>query len=112
MQNPFRTGTSTNICRELRTTDSLIPAGVQLPGRSFFDQSFVPLWPPGSEPLTMVGQRRLDNAVMLMAEARRNRVRGHFIETGCWRGGLSFLVAKYLHLSGANKRRKVFLADS
>jgi len=68
-------------------------------------------WPPGSQALSMAGQRRLDHIVALIATVVSERVPGHFIETGVWRGGMSFLAAKTLDVLGT-KARRVYLCDS
>jgi hypothetical protein len=75
-------------------------------------------WPSGSAALSMAGQRRLDHTSALLAFAVADNVAGHFIETGVWRGGMSFLAAKTLELleeSGASSgrgMRRVYLCDS
>ena len=67
-------------------------------------------WPPNSNAKSMCGKRRMDNAVGLMGQAMAEGTAGDFIETGVWRGGLSFLVAKQLEL--ADSSRTVYLCDS
>ena len=69
-------------------------------------------WPsgPAAHALSMAGQRRIDNAVELLAQAMADEIRGDFIETGVWRGGLSFVAAKTLELAGS--LRKAWLCDS
>lgn len=68
------------------------------------------VWPPGTSAVTMAGQRRLDNAVALLGQALAEGTPGSFIETGVWRGGLSFLAAKQLELQ--NSSRIVYACDS
>jgi len=82
------------------------------------------LWPPGSAAMSMAGQRRMDDMVELLSVAYADKVPGHFIETGVWRGGMSFMAAKLLELLYANcprqawrkqaieGMRRVYLCDS
>ena len=67
-------------------------------------------WPPGSLAVSMAGQRRLDHVAALIATAVAEGRPGHFIETGVWRGGLSFLAARTFDVLGAD--RLVYLCDS
>ena len=53
-------------------------------------------WPPQANAVTMAGQRRIDHMVALLAVAVEAGVPGSFIETGVWRGGISFMAAKTL----------------
>ena len=82
-------------------------------------------WPPGSRALSMAGQRRIDHTVALLVTAIAEGVKGDFIETGVWRGGVSFVAARALELlepspsaeEGADEAprtpvRRVFLCDS
>lgn len=81
-------------------------------------------WPPGSRALSMAGQRRIDHVVALLATAEADGVPGHFIETGVWRGGMSFVAARALELLEQQEptheevgprswpRRRVFMCDS
>ena len=71
--------------------------------------------------MTMAGQRRLDHTVALLATAVSEGTPGHFIETGVWRGGMSFMAAKALEIlasveserSGvATPPRLTYLCDS
>ena len=68
-------------------------------------------WPPNSEAVTMSGIRRADHVIACVAQAVTDGIPGHFIETGVWRGGLSFLAAKTLQVMQQTSRR-VYLADS
>ena len=71
------------------------------------------MWPPGSNALSMAGQRRLESFSALVATAVEDGVPGHVIETGVWRGGASFMVAKTLELMRERAAsRRVYLADS
>ena len=78
-------------------------------------------WPPGANAMTMAGQRRLDHTVAILATAIADGIPGHFIETGVWRGGMSFMAAKTLEVLAAVETertgvatppRLVYLADS
>lgn len=70
-------------------------------------------WPPNGWALSMAGQRRLDSFSALVATAVEDGVPGHVIETGVWRGGMSFMAAKTLELLGASAAgRLTYLADS
>jgi hypothetical protein len=70
-------------------------------------------WPPGANAISMAGQRRLDSFSALVATAVEDRVPGHIIETGVWRGGASFMAAKTLELLGPIAAgRRVYMADS
>lgn len=68
------------------------------------------LWPMQAEAISMAGFRRLDNFAALVALAIHDNIPGHVIETGCWRGGASFLATKTIQLLKAN--RDVYLCDS
>jgi O-methyltransferase len=68
-------------------------------------------WPPGGNAVSMAGQRKADNAIAAVAQAVADGVPGHVIETGVWRGGLSFLMAKTLEVLGQTSRL-MYLADS
>lgn len=70
-------------------------------------------WPPGSQAMSMAGQRRLDHIVALLATVVSEGVAGHFIETGVWHGGMSFLAAKTLDVLGESPNaRHAYLCDS
>jgi O-methyltransferase len=78
-------------------------------------------WPPGANAMTMAGQRRLDHTVAIIATAIADGIPGHFIETGVWRGGMSFMAAKALEVLAtietertgvATPPRLVYLCDS
>ena len=78
-------------------------------------------WPPNGWALSMAGQRRLDSFSALVATAVEDGVPGHVIETGVWRGGMSFMAAKTLEVLAAVETertgvatppRLVYLADS
>jgi len=70
-------------------------------------------WPPGAQALSMAGQYRLDSFSALVATAVEDGVVGDVIETGVWRGGASFVVARTLELMGdLAAGRRVFLCDS
>jgi hypothetical protein len=63
--------------------------------------------------LSMSGQRRLDHAAAVAAAVVEEGIAGHFLETGVFRGGISFLVAKTFELLGERASdRRVYLADS
>jgi len=63
--------------------------------------------------LSMAGQRRLDHTATLVAKVVEDGVPGHFLETGVFRGGMSFVAAKTFELLGARAEgRRVYLADS
>ena len=80
------------------------------PHRSMIDGS---QWPPNGWALSMAGQRRLDSFSALVAMAVEDGVPGHVIETGVWRGGMSFMAARTLELLGASAAgRLTYLADS
>lgn len=68
-------------------------------------------WPPGAIAQTMAGVRRADNVAALVAAAVEDGVEGSFIETGVWKGGLSFLAAKTFEILG-ERSRLTYLADS
>ena len=70
-------------------------------------------WPPGANALSMAGVRRADNFAATVAQAAADGVPGHVIETGVWRGGLSFIAAKTLEVLGdRGASRRVYIADS
>ena len=70
-------------------------------------------YPPNGWALSMAGQRRLDSFSALVATAVEDGVPGHVIETGVWRGGMSFMAARTLELLGASAAgRLTYLADS
>jgi len=60
----------------------------------------------------MLGQRRLDHCAMTVMAVVCDRIPGHVIETGVWRGGASMLTAKTLELLGEATQRKVYFCDS
>lgn len=68
-------------------------------------------WPPSAYALSMAGIRRADNFAAAVSQAVVDQVPGQIIETGVWRGGLSFLAAQTLDVMGATTRR-AYLADS
>ena len=71
--------------------------------------------PPASgrnSALTMAGRRRLNNVRDLLRVAVRHGVAGDFVETGSWKGGLSFLAAAVLRSLGELGSRRVWLCDS
>ena len=68
-------------------------------------------WPPPPS-LTMLGQRRLDNFVIAVQTVIHEKIPGHVVETGVWRGGASMLAAKTIEILGESKRRKVYFCDS
>lgn len=91
---------------------------VKYPAKADVDGS---KYPPGANALTMAGQRRLDHTVAVLATAINDGIPGHFIETGVWRGGMSFMAAKTLEVLAAVETertgvatppRLVYLADS
>jgi Macrocin-O-methyltransferase (TylF) len=91
---------------------------VKYPAKADVDGS---KYPPGANALTMAGQRRLDHTVAVLATAINDGIPGHFIETGVWRGGMSFMAAKTLEVLAALETertgvatppRLVYLADS
>lgn len=69
-------------------------------------------FPPNSNSLSMAGRRRLDNYAALVATVVHDKIPGHIIETGVWRGGGSILAAKTIEILGESKQRKVYFADS
>ena len=74
-------------------------------------------WPTTSEKapsnaVSMAGKRRIDNFAHIVAQVIHDKIPGHVIETGCWRGGASFMAAKVIELLGESKERKVYMADS
>ncbi|KAL3917204.1 MAG: hypothetical protein SGPRY_006496, partial [Prymnesium sp.] len=60
--------------------------------------------------LSMAGQRRIDNAAAAAASVVEDGVTGDFMETGVFRGGVSFVAARVFELLGSP--RTVYLADS
>ena len=69
-------------------------------------------WPKSPHCLSMLGQRRLDNYAIAVMTAVYDRIPGHIIETGVWRGGASMFAAKTIEVLGNVDRRKVFFCDS
>lgn len=69
-------------------------------------------WPPGANAYSMVGMRRLDHFAAIVAHVIETGVPGHVIETGCWRGGASFMAAKTIELLNQNDHRFTYLCDS
>ena len=65
-----------------------------------------------SNAVSMAGKRRIDNFANIVAQVISDKIPGHVIETGCWRGGASFMAAKVIELLGESKDRKVYMADS
>lgn len=43
----------------------------------------------------MVGQRRLDNVHDILQAVLQDDIRGDFIETGIWRGGVALFAAAF-----------------
>ena len=70
------------------------------------------LLPKSPHCLSMLGQRRLDNYAIAIMSAVYDRIPGHIIETGVWRGGASMLAAKTIEVLGNVEKRKVFFCDS
>ena len=70
-------------------------------------------WPPGgnAQALTMTGIRRLDNLQMILENDILRGIKGDFIETGVWRGGLCIL-ARAIFTAYEQYDRTIFLADS
>jgi O-methyltransferase len=60
---------------------------------------------------TMIGPARLQNLRHLVETALRDRIPGHFIETGVWRGGACILMRAILKAQAITDR-KVYCADS
>lgn len=61
----------------------------------------------------MAGQRRLDHTAAAVASVVEDGVPGDFLETGVFRGGMSFVAAKTFELLGSKASgRRVHLADS
>jgi len=61
--------------------------------------------------LTLTGQRRMDHFVAIIATIVEDEIPGSIIETGVWRGGMSFMAAKALDIL-KDKDRTVYLSDS
>ena len=74
------------------------------------------VWPPGAAAMSMAGVRRADNFAAAIARAVGDGVPGNVIETGVWRGGLSFLAAKTLEVLGGREQpvplRRMYICDS
>jgi len=68
------------------------------------------IWPPG-EAMTMVGKKRLENALGLALDVIERDIPGDFIEAGIWRGGVVAVWAALLK-SQQDHGRKVYGADS
>lgn len=66
-------------------------------------------FPPNAH--TMIGPARLRNLRHLVETSLRDRIPGHFIETGVWRGGACILMRAILKAQGVTDR-KVYCADS
>lgn len=66
-------------------------------------------WPRTAH--SMAGRARLNNLRDLVQQAIDERVPGHFIETGVWRGGCCILMKGVLAANGVTDRR-VYVADS
>lgn len=63
--------------------------------------------------LSMAGNRRLEHTAALLDTVVNDGIPGHFMETGVFRGGMSFLAAKTLEMLGSKAEgRRVYLADS
>jgi O-methyltransferase len=60
--------------------------------------------------ITMIGYKRLCNIELLVNDVIENKIEGHLIETGVWRGGAVIYMKYLLNKLGSNK--KVFVADS
>jgi hypothetical protein len=69
------------------------------------------VWDLPPWPLTMIGQRRLDNVEYCMRDILDNDVPGDFIETGVWRGGTTIFMRGLLRAYEVYDRF-VFVADS
>jgi Macrocin-O-methyltransferase (TylF) len=69
-------------------------------------------WPPGGNSVSMAGARRIDHFSSAIAQAITDKIPGHVIETGVWRGGSSFMAAKTIELLGESDSRLVYLCDS
>lgn len=81
------------------------------------------IWPPEYKPpaqvdplekcqaITMVGLRRLDNVQLVLEDVIQRGIRGDFIETGVWKGGIGVLTRAILTAYRQYSRR-VLLADS
>ena len=67
------------------------------------------VWPPRAQ--TMIGRPRLRNLRELTERAIQERIPGHFIETGVWRGGACILMRAVLAAYDVSDRR-VYCADS
>ena len=59
----------------------------------------------------MVGELRLENMRELASKAIEDKIPGHFIETGVWRGGCCILM-KAIVEAYQERGRRVFVADS
>ncbi len=66
-------------------------------------------WPPAAE--TMVGRQRLADVRSCVDSVMADGVRGDFIETGVWRGGVTILMRGMLE-AWADTDRRVWVADS
>ena len=69
-------------------------------------------WNWSQQMLTMAGERRLDNFASLIRSVVNDGILGHVIETGVWRGGMSFYGAAVLQSLNQMGRRTVYLCDS
>lgn len=66
-------------------------------------------WPPNAE--TMVGTKRLENALRCACDVVERGVPGDFAETGVWRGGVTILLRGVL-AAYDDEARRVWAADS
>jgi O-methyltransferase len=60
---------------------------------------------------SMAGAARLHSLKNLVIKTLKEKIPGHYIETGVWRGGCSILMKGIISICG-EKSRKVYVADS
>lgn len=60
----------------------------------------------------MVGQRRLDNVHDILQAVLRDDIRGDFIETGIWRGGVALFAAALFKVRLLMESGKVNVSSS
>jgi hypothetical protein len=60
----------------------------------------------------MVGQRRLDNVHDILQAVLKDDIRGDFIETGIWRGGVALFAAAFFKVRLLMESGKVNVSSS
>ena len=84
---------------------------LQPEAQGLWQKSFRVLQKMKSPTLTMSGPESIAFLKEAMDSVLKENIKGDFIETGVWRGGLPLLMRGYLHLQNISDRR-VWLADS